>query len=213
MTTWKYKSGRRERALDTLEEVMQVKMSGFLGSLVLMSMEDPDSQVILTLWEDEAALRSSEASIFRKEGGFVGDFRRMEEFLDVPPRVENYRVRSANALKIPPDTRAAARLSLWKYTSSQREKALDTLEKYYGVAGRIPGFQGGFTLLSLDDPDSEVLITIWEDEEAMRASAQGLFRDTSRDLERYLAGPPEVKSYRVRSAEVREIQLELARPM
>jgi heme-degrading monooxygenase HmoA len=103
MTVWRYKSGQREKALETLQEVMSTEMSGFRGDVVLLSSEDPDSEVIITFWEDEEAMKASAGEIFREQGGFKGVFREMEQFLSGPPEVKNFRVHSAEVERVTPE--------------------------------------------------------------------------------------------------------------
>ena len=104
-------------------------------------------------------------------------------------------------------------MSVWKFKSGQRESASETLKKITEKARKTDGFRGHVYLLSRDDPDSETVVSLWEDEEALRASAQGLFQEATRDLGPYITGPPDMKTFRVEMAEVQRITPEMARPI
>jgi len=52
----------------------------------LLSKEDPNAAVVLTLWQDEESLEASEKGVFAEA------VTKVKSLLDVSPRVENYRV-------------------------------------------------------------------------------------------------------------------------
>ncbi|MDK2889889.1 MAG: Antibiotic biosynthesis monooxygenase [Methanoculleus sp.] len=105
-----------------------------------------------------------------------------------------------------------ARLSTWKFKPGQRDAALEVISKKGDEAGETKGFRGYLFLMPSDDPDAAVLTTLWEDEESLQASSEGIFREVSGEVERYTASPPEVKKLHVHSAEIAEIVPELAKP-
>jgi len=104
-----------------------------------------------------------------------------------------------------------ARMSTWKFRPGQRDAALEVISKKGDEAGETKGFRGYLFLMSPEDQDAAILITLWEDEESLQASREGIFKEASRDVERYTAAPPEVKKLHVHSAEIAEIVTELAR--
>jgi heme-degrading monooxygenase HmoA len=103
MTVWKYKSGQREKALDTLDEIMSIGMSGFRGDVILLSTEDPDSEVIITFWDDEEVMKASADQLFKAEGALAEPLAKLEKFLAGPPEITNYKVYSARAQEVTPE--------------------------------------------------------------------------------------------------------------
>jgi heme-degrading monooxygenase HmoA len=106
-----------------------------------------------------------------------------------------------------------ARMSVWKFKSGQRENAVDTIESIKERVHRTEGFRGDLFLLSKEDPDSETVVAFWEDERTERASAGGIFQVAIRELEKYLASPPEVSHFTVYSVTTQEIMPQMAKPM
>lgn len=105
-----------------------------------------------------------------------------------------------------------ARMSAWKFRPGQRDAALEVISKKGDDAERMQGFRGYLFLMSFEDQDAAILITLWEDEESLQASRESIFKDAMQDVERYTASPPEVKKLHVHSAEIAEIAPEIARP-
>ena len=103
-------------------------------------------------------------------------------------------------------------MSTWNFKPGQRDAALEIISKKSDEAGEIKGFRGYLFLMPSDDPDAAVLTTLWENEESLQASFEGIFREASGDVEKYTASPPEVKKLHVHSAEITEIAPELAKP-
>lgn len=96
-----------------------------------------------------------------------------------------------------------ARMSAWKFKRGLREEALKAIDQTVGPAARATvGHRGGLFLFSADDPNAAVMITLWESEAALKASATGVFRDAAKGMEKFVAAPPAVKNYRVFGAEL-----------
>jgi len=100
-----------------------------------------------------------------------------------------------------------ARVSSWKYKSGKREEGLKTLNEYVESIPRSQkrfwgGFRGAITLLSTDDPDAALMITLWESEDALKASRSDTFKDAVGKIERFLQAAPDVKNYKLDSAEL-----------
>ena len=97
----------------------------------------------------------------------------------------------------------SARMSVWKFKRGMREKGFNMLEESVADAARkTKGYRGSVTLLSTDDPDSGIIITLWESEETLKASGKGVFQDTVKKMEQFVASPPDVKNYKVDGAEL-----------
>jgi len=93
MSIWKFKHGQREEAFKKLDESIPRatvgSTKGFRGFLQLLSNDDPELGIIITFWESEDALKSSGKGVFRDA------VRTLEQFVDSPPDVKNYRVSDA----------------------------------------------------------------------------------------------------------------------
>jgi len=97
-----------------------------------------------------------------------------------------------------------ARMSVWKFKLGQREKGLNKLdESISNVARTTKGFHGFMQLLSDDAPDCATIITLWESEDALKASAKGVFKDATKMLEQYVDSPPSVSNFKVTDVELR----------
>lgn len=105
-----------------------------------------------------------------------------------------------------------ARMSTWKFRPGQRDAALEVISKKGDDAGRMEGFRGYLFLMSPEDQDAAILITLWEDEESLLASRESVFEEAMRDVGQYTAAPPEVKALHVHSADIPPVVAELARP-
>jgi quinol monooxygenase YgiN len=101
---------------------------------------------------------------------------------------------------------AYARVSHWRYKKGMREEALKVIKEFGDNIPRSDdywdGFKGVLVFPSLDDPDAALLITLWENEDRLKASRSGIFKDATANIEKYIESPPEVKNYVLDSAEV-----------
>jgi heme-degrading monooxygenase HmoA len=57
------------------------------------------------------------------------------------------------------------------------------------------------SLLS-EDPNSAIVLTVWQDEESLHASEKGVFVDTTQRIMDYLEKPPTSGNFRVYSTEL-----------
>ncbi len=92
LSTWTFKKGKREEGFSTLDLILSTSTrntKGFRGSLSLISRDDPNAALFLTMWSDEESLASSETGVFSEAT------KKTLEFLEKPPKVDNYRVFSA----------------------------------------------------------------------------------------------------------------------
>lgn len=102
MTRWKYKSGQREKALEALDEIMAIGMNGFRGDIILLAEEDPDTEVIVTFWDDDAAMKASAEQLFHPAGDLKGPLERLQTYLTAPSEVTDFTVYAARALDVRP---------------------------------------------------------------------------------------------------------------
>ena len=96
MSTWTFKTGKREEGFSELDMILSTlarNTKGFRGSLSLISRDNPNSAIFLTLWNDEESLKASESGVFAEA------IKKVEPHLEGPPKVDNYRVFSAELLQ------------------------------------------------------------------------------------------------------------------
>ncbi len=70
------------------------------------------------------------------------------------------------------------------------------------VARATNGYRGAINFTARDDPDTVVVVSFWEDEQALDASYKAIFPSAQKDLEKSLKSPPQVKNLKVQSAEI-----------
>ena len=69
MSFWYFKNGKREEGFAELDKILNTlaqESEGFRGYMSLLSFEDPNAVTILTLWQDEDALKKSEQDVFAR---------------------------------------------------------------------------------------------------------------------------------------------------
>jgi quinol monooxygenase YgiN len=91
---------------------------------------------------------------------------------------------------------AYARLINQKFKPGKREEAIKIIDDV--PKERVKGFQGILALLSVDDPDSATLISVWDSEDTLMASQKGIFQDIMNATADLREGPPEMKNVKVR---------------
>ncbi len=91
---------------------------------------------------------------------------------------------------------AYARLLNTKFKSGKREEALKIVDD--APKEDVEGFKGILALLSVDDPNSATIISVWDSEAALNASQKGIFQDIMKATEHLRDGPPEMKNVKVR---------------
>jgi heme-degrading monooxygenase HmoA len=98
MSFWYFKRGTREEAFAELDRILNTLAQdekGFRGYMSLLSHDDPNAVTILTLWQDEDALKRPEQDVF------VRATQKVQDSLEKPPRIENYRVFSTELFQRP----------------------------------------------------------------------------------------------------------------
>lgn len=89
MTIWHFKEGKSEKGFSELDIVLNTlahQTEGFRGAISLLTDDDPNSVTILTLWVNQEALERSEKEVFTQA------VKRVQDAIDRPPQVKNYRV-------------------------------------------------------------------------------------------------------------------------
>jgi heme-degrading monooxygenase HmoA len=98
MTFWSFKKGKREEGFGELDKILNTlaqEVKGFRGYMSLLSYDDPSAVTILTLWQDEDALKKSEQEVFARAT------KKVQDVLEKPPKLENYRVYSTELFQRP----------------------------------------------------------------------------------------------------------------
>ena len=98
MSFWYFKKGKRDEAFSELDRILNTlaqDAEGFRGYMSLLSYEDPNAVTVLTLWQDEEAMKRSEMGVFARA------IKKVQDSLESPPRIENYRVFSTELFQRP----------------------------------------------------------------------------------------------------------------
>ncbi len=99
MSKWTFKNGKRETGFAQLDSTLgnQARvLPGFRGVMSLLSREDPNVGIVITLWSDEDALKSSETAVFKSA------MQKIIEFVEKPPTMQNYRLFTAELRALTP---------------------------------------------------------------------------------------------------------------
>jgi len=92
ISNWKFKEGKREEGLKTLEsgniEDIARSTKGYVGSLTLLDDDNPDAGVIITLWDSEKALNESRKKLFQDA------INEIDRFIVNPPDIKNFKLDS-----------------------------------------------------------------------------------------------------------------------
>ena len=92
MSVWTFKKGQREKGLNMLDErISNLARStkGYRGSMQLLSEEAANCATILTLWVSEAARETSAKGVFKDA------IKEIEQFVECPPDVTNFKLSDA----------------------------------------------------------------------------------------------------------------------
>ncbi len=96
-----------------------------------------------------------------------------------------------------------ARVATWRFKPNQRKTGFDALEKSVTqLFHNSEGFRGSLVLLSREDPDLGIIVTLWNSEELERAFSEGVFQLAIKELKPFVTGPPEIALHTVFSAEL-----------
>jgi len=96
-----------------------------------------------------------------------------------------------------------ARISNWTFKKEKAEEGFLELDSQLNSLTRqTEGFRGYMSLLSREDTSNAVILTLWQDEEALAASEKDSFVQLIEKIEPYLEKPPTSSSFRVFSTEL-----------
>jgi quinol monooxygenase YgiN len=96
-----------------------------------------------------------------------------------------------------------ARMSTWTFKKEKAEEGFLELDNQLNSLTRqTEGFRGYMSLLSNQESNSAVILSLWQDEEALNTSEKGVFIDLIKKLEMFLEKSPSSNSFRVFSTEL-----------
>lgn len=96
-----------------------------------------------------------------------------------------------------------ARISNWTFKKEKAEEGFLELDSQLdSLTRQTEGFRGYMSLLSREDTSNAVILTLWQDEEALAASEKDSFVQLIEKIEPYLEKPPTSSSFRVFSTEL-----------
>jgi heme-degrading monooxygenase HmoA len=96
-----------------------------------------------------------------------------------------------------------ARMSSWTFKKDKAEEGFLELDSQLNSLTRqTEGFRGYMSLLPNEDHDQAVILSLWQDEEALKASEKGAFAELTKRMGHFLAKPPTSESFRVFSTEL-----------
>ena len=100
----------------------------------------------------------------------------------------------------------AARLSRWAFKDGKRNEVFHELDSTFGdVARKAPGYRGVLSLLSRDDPNAGLVITLWTDDASFKASESGVFRSAIEKVKENLKEPPMLERLTVFTIELKQL--------
>lgn len=98
-----------------------------------------------------------------------------------------------------------ARISNWTFKKEKRNDGFAELDLMMDtLARKTRGFRGELNLISRDDPNTGIIITLWDNEESLKASEALVFETALQRVKDYLAVAPKPGNHRVFSAELRQ---------
>ncbi len=95
------------------------------------------------------------------------------------------------------------RMSKWTFISGKREEGFLKIDEILNKLVRHTiGFRGYMSMLSQDDDNSAVIITLWQDQDSLLASEKGIFTQASNEVKDLLVAAPTTSNFRVFSTEL-----------
>jgi heme-degrading monooxygenase HmoA len=94
----------------------------------------------------------------------------------------------------------SARIAKFCFKNGKREEAFEELNYVLtNIAANSKGFRGFVSLVSNDDKNVAVIMTLWEDEESLTESEKTIFSPAIEKINYYLEKAPEVEHFRLHS--------------
>jgi heme-degrading monooxygenase HmoA len=96
-----------------------------------------------------------------------------------------------------------ARMSVWNFKKGKREEAFAELDRILNSNTRnTSGFRGYISLLSYENANTAMILTLWKDKESLEASEKGVFAVAINKIKDSIEGDPSLMNYRVFSTEL-----------
>jgi quinol monooxygenase YgiN len=93
------------------------------------------------------------------------------------------------------------RMSLWNFKEGKREEAFLELDHILNTETRNSnGFRGYISLLSHENPNVVTILTLWQDEESLKASEKAVFAHAKEKVKDALKGSAKIENYQIFSA-------------
>jgi quinol monooxygenase YgiN len=94
-------------------------------------------------------------------------------------------------------------MSKWIFKIGKREEGFLKIDEILNKLVRhTAGFRGYMSMLSQDDENTAVILTLWQDQESLIASERGIFTQASNEIQDLLQGAPATSNFRVFSTEL-----------
>jgi len=99
-----------------------------------------------------------------------------------------------------------ARFSKWVFKEGKRNQVFHELDSTFGdVARKTTGYRGVISLINKDDPNVGLVITLWNDEEALKVSETAVFKSAVQKVMANLKEPPKFEKYTVFTVELKQL--------
>ncbi len=94
-------------------------------------------------------------------------------------------------------------MSIWNFKKGKRDEGFAELDRILNTSTRhTSGFRGYISLLSKDNSNMATILTLWQDEESLKASEAGVFSNAIESARKFLESGPQVENFRVFSTEL-----------
>lgn len=94
-------------------------------------------------------------------------------------------------------------MSTWHFKKGKREEGFAELDLILNsLAQNTKGYRGYLSMLSKEDSKSAMVLTLWQDEEALEASEKGVFTQAITKVQALLESPTSLENYRVFSTQL-----------
>ncbi len=96
-----------------------------------------------------------------------------------------------------------ARVAAWKFKPDQRRRFEILKKSVPEIVRKSRGFRESLILLSREDPNLGMIVTLWNSDESENAFDNSVFKLATQSLEPFVTGPPEVTHFTVFSYELK----------
>jgi quinol monooxygenase YgiN len=94
-------------------------------------------------------------------------------------------------------------MSTWTFKKGKEEEGFLELDNILNSSVKLTqGFRGYLSMFSTEAPNTAVILTVWQDEEALNASAKEVFAGIAEKIQNLLEKPPTSENFKVFSTEL-----------